>query len=128
MPDRTALPSKPCLVCGRTITWRKKWERDWDSVRYCSDACRRTGVSNTDRELETTILALLEARAHDATICPSDAARAVGGDTWRDLMEPARAAARRLVTAGEVVITQGGTVVDPSTAKGPIRIRRVRRG
>ena len=97
-------------------------------MRYCSDACRRTGVRNVDRELETTILSLLASRAHDATICPSDAARAVGGDDWRDLMEPARAAARRLVTAGEVVITQGGQVVDPSTAKGPIRIRRVRHG
>jgi hypothetical protein len=42
-------------------------------------------------------------------------------------MEPARAAARRLVAAGEVEITQGGRVVDPSTCKGPIRIRRVGR-
>jgi hypothetical protein len=39
-------------------------------------------------------------------------------------MEPARAAARRLVAAGKVQITQGGHVVDPSTAKGPIRVRR----
>ncbi len=38
-------------------------------------------------------------------------------------MEPARAAARRLVADGGVDITQGGVVVDPSTAKGPIRIR-----
>ena len=33
-------------------------------------------------------------------------------------------AARRLVDRGEVEILQGGRVVDPSTAKGPIRIRR----
>jgi len=39
-------------------------------------------------------------------------------------MEPARAAARRLVAAGDVEIVQGGRVVDPSTAKGAIRIRR----
>lgn len=32
-------------------------------------------------------------------------------------------AARRLVNQGEVVITQKGHVVDPSMAKGPIRIR-----
>ena len=50
----------------------------------------------------------------------------MGGDDWRPLMEPARAAARRLVVAGEVEVTQGGAVVDPSTAKGPIRIRRRR--
>jgi hypothetical protein len=52
----------------------------------------------------------------------------VDPEGWRDLMEPARQAARRLVAAGDVEITQGGHVVDPSTAKGPIRIRRVRHG
>ncbi len=46
-------------------------------------------------------------------------------DDWRELMEPARRAARRLVVDGEVEITQRGVVVDPSTAKGAIRIRRV---
>lgn len=122
----TAPVSKPCVSCGRTITWRRKWERDWDEVRYCSTACRRAGVSPTDRALEQAVLALLAARAGGATICPSEAARAVGGEAWRELMEPVRAAARRLVVAGEVEVTQRGSVVDPSTAKGPIRVRRVR--
>lgn len=88
-----------------------------------------------DRELEAAILSLLEQRAAGKTICPSEAARHVhaeqgggdGDDGWRELMEPARAAARRLVEQGEVEITQQGHVVDPSTARGPIRIRRVRR-
>ncbi|MDH4451698.1 MAG: DUF2256 domain-containing protein [Verrucomicrobiota bacterium] len=35
------LPQKICAACGRPFTWRKKWERDWEQVRYCSDACRR---------------------------------------------------------------------------------------
>jgi hypothetical protein len=117
-------PAKTCQSCGRKIEWRKKWERDWDSVRYCSAACRSHGVSAVDAQLETTIRELLSRRAATATICPSDAARAVSPDDWRPLMEPARRAARRLVAAGEVDITQGGRVVDPSTAKGPIRIRR----
>ena len=122
---------KTCRSCGRTIEWRKKWERNWDSVAYCSDACRRRKITAVDAELEATILKLLASRAASATICPSDAARAVnvagdGDDGWRELMEPARRAARRLVAAGEVEITQAGRVVDPSTAKGPIRIRRVR--
>lgn len=116
---------KTCQSCGRTIEWRKKWERDWEQVRYCSTACRRRGVSDVDRRLEESILDLLAQRARTSTICPSDAARAVGDDdSWRELMEPARRAARRLVDRGEVEITQGGHVVDPSTAKGPIRIRR----
>jgi hypothetical protein len=115
-------PPKPCQACGREITWRKKWERDWDQVRWCSDRCRKRKTSSSDDRLEATILELLATRT--GTICPSDAARAVAPEGWRELMEPARAAARRLVAKGQVQITQGGHVVDPSTVKGPIRIRR----
>lgn len=122
-PAATHLPTKPCTVCGRVITWRKKWERDWDNVRYCGDACRRKGLTDQDASLEGAILALLAARAHGATICPSEAARVVAPLAWEPLMEPARAAARRLVAQGRVVITQRGHIVDPSTAKGPIRVR-----
>ncbi len=117
---------KTCRSCGRRIEWRKKWERSWDDVLYCSDACRRRKVSSVDEQLENTIRSLLASRAATSSICPSDAARAVSDDGWRDLMEPARRAARRLVAQGEAEITQGGSVVDPSTARGPIRIRRPR--
>lgn len=78
----------------------------------------------TDRDLERAILELLDKRAASATICPSEAARAVAGDDWRDQMDAARAAAQRLVAAGAVEITQRGEVVDLATARGPIRIRR----
>jgi hypothetical protein len=115
--------SKVCASCGRTITWRKKWAANWDDVRYCSQRCRRAKVSDLDQKLEQNIMSLLAERARGATICPSEVARALGGDDWRALMEPARAAARRLTAAGQVEITQGGHVVDPSTARGPIRIR-----
>lgn len=79
-----------------------------------------------DERLDRAILTLLDQRAPGATICPSEAARAVGGEEWRSLMEPARAAARRLVSRGEVEITQGGQPVDGATAKGPIRVRLIR--
>jgi hypothetical protein len=39
--DKRDLPTKQCAACGRPFTWRKKWARDWDAVRFCSDACRR---------------------------------------------------------------------------------------
>ncbi|WP_202265744.1 MULTISPECIES: DUF2256 domain-containing protein [unclassified Alteromonas] len=36
---KSNLPSKICPVCDRPFTWRKKWERDWENVKYCSKRC-----------------------------------------------------------------------------------------
>ena len=116
--------SRPCAVCGRTIEWRRKWKDNWDEVKYCSTRCRSTRLTAVDGELEQTILALLDERARGATICPSEAAREVRPDDWRDWMERTRMAARRLVARHELEILQGGRVVDGSTAKGPIRLRK----
>ncbi|MFK4108062.1 DUF3253 domain-containing protein [Streptomyces sp. NPDC002176] len=86
-------------------------------------------MTDTDQRLEQTIMSLLEQRAETSSICPSDAARAAyegDDDGWRDLMEPARRAAWRLVAAGEVEVTRSGRPVKESEARGPIRIRRAR--
>jgi hypothetical protein len=120
-------PSKPCERCGREMVWRAKWAKNWGQVKYCSDQCRRARITATDTSLEHFIIAMLGTRARDASICPSEVARQVGGESWQSLMEPTRMAARRLVAKGKVQITQGGKVVDPSRAKGPIRIRLFRR-
>jgi len=130
------------------MSWRKSWDRNWDEVRYCSKACRRRRVSSADRALETAIVDLLDQRG--GTICPTEAIHLVSSDvddpalteqalteqalteqalseqtrTEQALSEPARRAARRLAAAGVVEIVQDGRVVDPSTAKGPIRVRR----
>ena len=39
--SKTNLPEKTCAVCKRPFKWRKKWEKDWDEVKYCSERCRR---------------------------------------------------------------------------------------
>jgi hypothetical protein len=83
-------------------------------------------VADVDRALERAIDALLEERRAGTTICPSEAARAVDPDGWRELMPAARAAAGRLAAGGEVEVTQRGEVVDVATARGPVRIRRPR--
>lgn len=116
--------SKVCASCGRAFSWRKKWARNWDDVRYCSDACRRAKVSARDLALERAIDVLLDARGPGTSICPSEAARRVEPDDWRPLMEPARRAARRMVERGELEICQRGKAVDPTAARGPIRLRR----
>ncbi len=41
MRRKADLPSKPCAACTRPFAWRRKWARDWDAVKYCSEACRR---------------------------------------------------------------------------------------
>jgi len=35
------LPQKICIVCEKPFTWRKKWEKVWDEVKFCSERCRR---------------------------------------------------------------------------------------
>ncbi|MFI5508910.1 DUF3253 domain-containing protein [Mycobacterium sp. NPDC051804] len=78
----------------------------------------------SEQQLREAILTLAGERAPAKTICPSDAARAVGGADWRDLMESARDVARDLARAGVVDIMQRGEVIDPDTEwRGPIRIR-----
>ena len=134
MPDRKRKPEretphkdKLCKTCGRPFAWKKQWERDWDIVKYCSDNCRGYQSGEKDAALEAAILELLAERGRDQTICPSEAAKNVGGEEtrrdWEGLMEPARAAAHRLAGVGKVAITQHGQVVDPATAKGPIRLQ-----
>ncbi|MCE2734324.1 MAG: DUF2256 domain-containing protein [Cyclobacteriaceae bacterium] len=39
--NKSYLPQKECVVCGKAFTWRKKWEKNWENVKYCSEACRK---------------------------------------------------------------------------------------
>ncbi|MBK1655875.1 DUF2256 domain-containing protein [Allochromatium vinosum] len=49
MKKKSDLPSKLCVRCGRPFVWRKKWARDWDQVKYCSERCRRGPPSGEAR-------------------------------------------------------------------------------
>ncbi|MGD8498104.1 MAG: DUF3253 domain-containing protein [Chromatiales bacterium] len=76
------------------------------------------------RELEQAILRRLRARRAGASICPSEVARELAGDTtWRLFMQPVRDAASRLRERGELETLQRGRPVDPLTVRGPIRLR-----
>ncbi len=78
--------------------------------------------------LGATMRALLRARDPASSICPSDAARAIGGEGWRAVLDVARDVARTLAISGVVRITRGESDVDPTsepaTWGGPVRIRR----
>lgn len=113
-------PDKTCAVCGRTITWRKAWERSWADVRYCSDACRKRKA--TAGKYEAEILALLATLPRGESICLAEVAKSLPAATQEALRE----AARRLVVKGALDIIQNGRVADASTAKGPIHLRQRR--
>ncbi|MBW4707861.1 DUF2256 domain-containing protein [Roseobacter sp. YSTF-M11] len=49
MRKKADLPEKTCAACRRPFTWRKKWEKNWSEVRYCSDRCRRARHSGVGR-------------------------------------------------------------------------------
>ncbi|MBX7230167.1 MAG: DUF2256 domain-containing protein [Burkholderiaceae bacterium] len=44
MQKKCNLPTKVCAKCKLPFTWRKKWERVWEEVKYCSERCRTAKV------------------------------------------------------------------------------------
>jgi hypothetical protein len=66
---------KTCLTCGREIEPRKKWDKNWAEIKYCSDGCRKNKVRDT---YEEQLLAALRALPRDATLDPVDPSTARG--------------------------------------------------
>ncbi|MDC0975464.1 DUF2256 domain-containing protein [Alphaproteobacteria bacterium] len=44
MLRKANLPSKNCITCNKPFSWRKKWKKVWDEVKYCSEKCRRNKI------------------------------------------------------------------------------------
>jgi hypothetical protein len=117
--NKESKASKACLSCGRSFDFRRKWASNWDSVKFCSDECRR---NKNNYNYKDAILDLLKTREHPSTICPSDVL--VGEDKKNpELMEHVRRSARLLALENLIEICQKGKPVDISSFKGPIRLR-----
>ncbi|MEI8026915.1 MAG: DUF3253 domain-containing protein [Pseudomonadota bacterium] len=114
---------KICDSCGRIIEPRKKWAKNWDQVKYCSDRCRK----HKHKDLyEEKIIALLVSCSYSKTICPSEVLFE-SEKKDKSVMEKARSAARRLAAKDKIIILKDGIQVDPSKAKGPIRLKLIRK-
>jgi hypothetical protein len=111
--------SKVCQSCGRSFDYRKKWSRNWDSVKYCSDACR---VKSGKFDFRDAILDRLEKISPTSSICPSDVLPPEQKSDAQ-MMEHVRRSARLLAHAGRIEITQKNRRVDPDKIRGPIRLR-----
>jgi hypothetical protein len=71
----------------------------------------------------STIRALVRKRGA-SSICPSDVARAIGGESWHSRMDDVRRVAAELARRDEIVVTQRGEAVRIEDVRGPVRIRR----
>ena len=76
--------------------------------------------------IEAAILRLVEQRGPNKSICPSEAARDVFPDDWRERMRAVRQAAIHLARKGRIVILRKGKPVDPDDFKGVYRLARPR--
>lgn len=113
------LQSKLCLSCGRSFDYRKKWAKNWDEIKYCSDECRK---NKNKFDYSKKILELLALRKDGKTICPSEVLPAeLKSDAI--YMEHVRRSARLLAAENKIEITQSGKPVDPENFKGPIRLK-----
>jgi len=112
--DETATRLARARVQDAKVALGERGEPWWDEP---SEDGRR-------ERLAAAMRALLQRRDPDKTICPSDAARVVGGPDWRGGMEAARLVAAELAEAGVIEVRQRGVRVDIATARGPIRLAR----
>jgi hypothetical protein len=72
---------------------------------------------------------LLDSRASNGSICPSEVARASGAPNWRAHLDEVRHVARHLASRSLIEITQRGRrIPEGSAVRGPIRLRRAQRG
>ena len=76
------------------------------------------------RRVEATIDALTRHRAPDRSICPSDAARVVGGASWRRHLDVVRDVAADMAERSVIEVTQRGEPVRGRDWRGPVRLRR----
>lgn len=76
-------------------------------------------------KIATAILSTAIHRGAKKSTCPSEIARMLYPDNWRNHMKDVRDVAIDLHNKGTVVITQKGVPVDVEHIKGPVRIKIV---
>ena len=78
--------------------------------------------SSQDEAIRHTILALVQARGAEKSICPSEVARALD-PAWQTLMGAVRRVAIGLALSGQIEILRKGRAGPASEVRGVIRLR-----
>lgn len=79
----------------------------------------------SDNDVAEVIIRMATERGPGKTICPSEVARAMFAQNWRNHMNEIRDTAIKLQQQGKVSITQKGVEISVEDIKGPIRIKIV---
>lgn len=77
------------------------------------------------KNISETILSVAKQRGTEKSTCPSEIARMLFPDNWRNHMKDVVNTAIDLHNCGKVLITQKGLPVDVNQIKGPVRIKIV---
>lgn len=82
-------------------------------------------VSDYDK-IKSAHLKFAKNRSLESTYCPSEVARELFPDSWRDRMKVVREVADDLIEAQQLVVLQKGSLIKENAtgATGPIRLRR----
>jgi len=103
------------------MLWRKAWEKNWQTLRYCSDACRRQKLDKTGGAIREALLALVGA---SPKLCdPLEVARALWPGDWSAHQEDVRRVVRQLAAEGLIALYQNGRRTEELNFKGAIFIR-----
>ncbi len=75
------------------------------------------------KKIKETILEMTELRGIEKSICPSEVARAIDAQEWRELMPLVREQAIILRDQGKILITQKNKILD-NEIHGAIRLKK----
>jgi hypothetical protein len=111
---------KICASCGRPMEWRKAWEKNWESIRYCSDSCRRDKFDKTSGSVRDAILAMVKVNGLKKPVAEAEVAQYLWQADWEKRLEEVRRVARQLHHAGLITIFQSGRPIKDLNFKGAV--------
>ena len=93
---RFIVMEKKCVSCGLSFSFRRKFKKNWEEVKYCSKKCRKNKLQNSDKELEDFILDFSRGPCPPRVTQARTISRTYFGIHWKKFHQRVLAAIRRL--------------------------------
>jgi hypothetical protein len=107
------------------MQWRKAWEKNWDSIRYCSDSCRSDKLDKNSFHIREAILLLTKKSTPSRPVTQEDIVKYLWPDEKMTRLEEVRRIARILHSEKLITIIQNGRPISDLNFKGPVQFRSV---